>query len=30
LSLFVTTSIIMGLGFFCTRTCMRFSLTYSW
>jgi hypothetical protein len=29
LSLFVTTSIIMGLGFFCTRTCMRFSLTYS-
>jgi hypothetical protein len=29
LSLFVTTSIIMGLGFFCTRTLMRFSLTYS-
>jgi hypothetical protein len=29
LSLFVTTSIVMGLGFFCTRTLMRFSSTYS-
>jgi midasin (ATPase involved in ribosome maturation) len=29
LSLFVTTSIVMGLGFFFTRTLMRFSWTYS-
>jgi hypothetical protein len=29
LSLFLTTSIVMGLGFFCTRTLTRFSLTYS-
>ena len=29
LSLFVTTSIIMGLGFFCMRSLMRFSSTYS-
>jgi hypothetical protein len=29
LSLFVTTSIIMGLGLFFTRTLMRFSSTYS-
>jgi hypothetical protein len=26
----VTTSIVMGLGFFFTRTLMRFTLTYSW
>jgi hypothetical protein len=30
LSLFVTTSIVMGLGFFCMTILMRFISTYSW